>query len=33
MIVILILVFIDTFLIKSLSLYAYNLLREHTLMY
>jgi len=33
MIVILILVFIDTFLVKSLSLYAHNLLREHTLMY
>ncbi len=33
MIVILILVFIDTFLVKSLSLYAHNLLREYTLMY
>ncbi len=32
MIVILILVFIDTFLVKSLSLYAYSLLREHVLM-
>lgn len=33
MIVILILVFLDTFLVKSLSLYAHNLLREHMLMY
>ena len=32
MIVILILVFIDTFLVKSLSLYAHSLLREHMLM-
>ncbi len=33
MIVILILVFFDTFIVKSLSLYAYKLLSEHTLMY
>ena len=33
MIVILMLVFFDTFLVKSLSLYAHNLLREHVLMY
>jgi YggT family protein len=33
MIVILILIFIDAFLIKSLSLYAHNLLRQHTIMY
>ena len=33
MIVILILVFLDTFLVRSLSLYAHQLLREHTLMF
>lgn len=33
MIVILILVFIDTFFVRSLSLYAHSLLREHALMY
>jgi YggT family protein len=33
MIVILILVFLDTFLVKSLYLYAHQLLREQTLMF
>jgi len=33
MIVILLLVFLDIFLVRSLSLYAHQLLREHTLMY
>lgn len=33
MIVILILVFFDIFLVRSLSLYAQQLLREHTLMF
>ncbi len=33
MIVILILVFFDIFLVRSLSLYAHQLLREHTLMF
>jgi YggT family protein len=33
MIVILLLVFLDTFLVRSLSLYAHQLLREHTIMY
>ena len=33
MIVILLLVFLDTFLVKSLSLYAHQLLRDHVLMY
>ncbi len=33
MIVILLLVILDTFLVRSLSLYAHQLLREHTLMY
>jgi YggT family protein len=33
MIVILLLVFVDIFLVKSLSLYAHQLLRDHALMY
>jgi YggT family protein len=33
MIVILLLVFVDTFLVRSLSLYAHQLLRNHALMY
>jgi YggT family protein len=33
MIVILLLVFLDIFLVRSLSLYAHQLLREHTLLY
>lgn len=33
MIVILLLVFLDIFLVRSLSLYSHQLLREHTLMY
>jgi YggT family protein len=33
MIVILLLIFLDTFLVRSLSLYAHQLLREHTLLY
>ena len=32
MIVILLLVFVDTFLVRSISLYAHQLLREYTLM-
>ena len=33
MIVILLLVFLDIFLVRSLSLYAHQLLRQHTIMY
>jgi YggT family protein len=33
MIVILVIVFLDIFLVRSLSLYAHQLLREHTLLY
>lgn len=33
MIVILLIVFFDIFLVRSLSLYAHQLLREHTLLY
>lgn len=33
MIVILLLIFLDIFLVRSLSLYAHQLLREHTLLY
>ena len=33
MIVILLLVFFDIFLVRSLSLYAHQMLREHTLMF
>jgi len=33
MIVILLIIFVDSFLVKSLSLYAHQLLREHALYY